>query len=401
MPIAVADAGSLPLVSFLLALVGILVGAKLLGELAQRLGQPAVLGEIVAGLVLGPYALGIVPDHEVIHLLAEIGVLVLLFEIGLELDLGGLLRVGRRALAVAVVGVVTPYLGGHLFAALLGYSGLVPVVLGAALTATSVGITARVLADLGKLDSTAARIILGAAVIDDILGIVILSVVQVLGAKGSAAFGLVAWSLFTSVGFLVVALVAGRWLAPLFIRFIDRARVRGVLIVGSIVFALLLAVLASVSGSAPLIGALAAGLLLGRTHRREVIEDRIRPIADFFTPIFFVGVGAAVNLALLTPFDPANWPILLLGAGLTAIAVVGKMASGLASSAGSRLAVGIGMVPRGEVGLVFAGMGRATGVLDPGLFAALVFTVLVTTVITPPFLRVVMGGPAPPGPAKS
>jgi Kef-type K+ transport system membrane component KefB len=396
MPIGVAVPESLPLVTFLVAIISILAGAKVFGEIAQRLGQPAVLGEIVAGLLLGPYALGLVPDHEVIHLLAEVGVLILLFEIGLELDLADLLRVGHRAVLVALVGVALPYLGGHLFATLLGYGGLVPVVLGAALTATSVGITARVLADLGKLDSTAARIILGAAVLDDILGIVLLSVVHVLGEQGSVSFALVAWSLFTSFGFLIAAMLAGRWLAPMFVRFIDRARVRGVLIVGALVFALLLAVLASLSGSAPLIGALAGGMLLARTHRREVIEERVRPIADFFTPIFFVGVGAAVNLAVLTPFDPANWPILGLGAGLTAIAILGKLAAGLPATPGSRLAVGVGMIPRGEVGLVFAGMGRATGVLNPGLFAALVFTVLVSTVIVPPLLRQVLLGQAPP-----
>ena len=397
MLVAAAEPHALPFVQFLIALIAILAGAKLFGELSQRLGQPAVLGEILAGLILGPYALGFVPEHEIIHLLAEVGVLILLFEIGLELNLQDLLKVGNRALLVALVGVALPYAGGHLFAAALGYEGLVPIVIGAALTATSVGITARVLSDLGKLDSTAARIILGAAVVDDILGIILLSVVQVLGEEGSVSVLLVGKSLFLGFGFLVAAMLAGRWLAPLFLRLIDSARVRGVLIVGALVFAFVLSVLADLSGSAPLIGALAGGLLLARTHRRDVIEHQVRPIADFFTPIFFVGVGAAVNLNVLTPFDPANWPVLILGAGLTAIAIVGKLAAGWPAPVGSRLAVGVGMVPRGEVGLVFAGMGRRIGVLDEGLFAAVVMTVLVSTVIVPPLLRYLMA----PGKADS
>ncbi len=394
MPMAVAEPSTLSLVSFLVALAAILAGAKIAGEVAQRLGQPAVLGEILAGIALGPHALGVIPEHEIFHLLGEVGVLLLLLEIGLGLDLENLLRVGRQAVLVALVGVVLPYVGGHLIALWLGYSGLVPIVLGAALTATSVGITARVLADLGQLDTTAARVILGAAVVDDIVGIVLLSVVQVLGERGSVSFWVVAWSVFTGVGFLVVALVVGSRLAPHFIRLVDRAMVRGNLLIGALVFTLLLGILAAASGSAALIGALAGGLLLARTHRREVIEDRLRPVVDFFTPIFFVGVGAAMHLEVLTPFDPANWPLLLLGAGLTVVAIGGKMAAGWPAPRGSRLAVGVGMVPRGEVGLVFAGVGRAMGVLDEGLFAAVVLTVLVTTVLAPPLLRHVMG----PGP---
>jgi len=388
MPLALAaEPQSLTLVGFLVALLSILVGAKLLGELATRIGQPAVLGELVAGLLLGPHALGLVPDHAFLHLLAEFGVLLLLFEIGLETDLDQLLRAGRPALRVALAGVVLPYLGGHLFAAALGLEGLTPVIVGATLTATSVGITARVLSDLGRLSSVEANIILGAAVVDDILGIVILSLVERLGEAGRVSAGIVAWSLFAAFGFLAVALLAGRWLTPALVRLVDRMRARGSLIVYSLAFALALGALAAFSGSAPLIGALAAGLLLARTHRGHDIEQQIRPVADVFTPIFFVSVGAAVDLGRLSPLRLENHPTLALAAGLIVVAVAGKLAAGFLAGRVNRLVVGTGMVPRGEVGLIFAGVGLGTGALDGSLFGALVAVVLVTTFLAPPALR--------------
>jgi Kef-type K+ transport system membrane component KefB len=226
-------------------------------------------------------------------------------------------------------------------------------------------------------------------VIDDILGIVLLALVQTLGQEGSISVGVVAWSLIAAFGFLGVALFLGQWAAPALITLVDRARVRGMLITVAIAFAFTLGLLADLSGSAPLIGAMAAGMLLARTHRREVIEAQIRPIADLFTPIFFVSVGAGVNLALLTPFDPNNWSTLALAFGLIGIAIVGKLAAGLGTQKGNRLVVGVGMIPRGEVGLIFAGVGRSAGILNPALFGAVVAMVLVTTVIVPPLLRVV------------
>jgi Kef-type K+ transport system membrane component KefB len=387
-PIALAaEPHSLSFVGFLVALLSILLGAKLLGELAARLGQPAVLGELVAGLILGPHALGLVPDHAFLHLLAGFGVLLLLFEIGLETDLDQLLRAGQPALRVALAGVVLPYLGGHLFAAALGLEGLAPVIVGATLTATSVGITARVLADLGRLSTPEANIILGAAVVDDILGIVILSLVERIGEAGRVSAGVVAWSLIAAFGFLALALLAGRWLAPALVALVGRMRARGSLIVYSLAFALALGALADFSGSAPLIGALAAGLLLARTHRGPEIEEQIRPVADVFTPVFFVSVGAAVDLGRLSPLRAENFPTLALAAGLVVVAVLGKLAAGFVAGRVNRLAVGAGMVPRGEVGLIFAGVGLGTGALDASLFGALVAVVLVTTFATPPLLR--------------
>lgn len=387
MPIALVGPPGLSLASFLVALAAILIGARVGGEIATRLGQPAVMGEIVAGLLLGPHALGLVPDHDVIRLLAEIGVLLLLFEIGLSTNLPAMLRVGGAALRVAVVGVALPFLGGYLFALALGTRDLVPVVLGATLTATSVGITARVLSDLGQLDSQEARIILGAAVIDDVIGVVILALVERMGDAGRLDVGPAIGALIIGIGFLVVAVAVGRLVAPALVRWVEGARTRGALLTLAVALALLLGLLAARTGSAALIGAMAAGLLLAGTPRRDDIEREVRPLVDFFAPIFFVTVGAAVNLELLSPLKAENAHTLGLGAGLVLVAIAGKLASGLVAGRGVRgLVVGTGMIPRGEVGLLFAGVGRTTGVLDDALFGAVVAVVLVTTLIAPPLL---------------
>jgi len=386
-PIALVGPPGLSLASFLVALAAILIGARVGGEIATRLGQPAVLGEIVAGLLLGPHALGLVPEHDVIRLLAEIGVLLLLFEIGLSTDLPAMLRVGSAALRVAVVGVALPFLGGYLFALALGTRDLVPVVLGATLTATSVAITARVLSDLGQLDSQEARIILGAAVIDDVIGVVILALVERMGDAGRLDVGPAIGALIIGIGFLVVAVAVGRLVAPALVRWVEGARTRGALLTLAVALALLLGLLAARTGSAALIGAMAAGLLLAGTPRRDDIEREVRPLVDFFAPIFFVTVGAAVNLELLSPLKAENAHTLALGAGLVLVAIAGKLASGLVAGRGVRgLVVGTGMIPRGEVGLLFAGVGRTTGVLDDALFGAVVAVVLVTTLIAPPLL---------------
>jgi Kef-type K+ transport system membrane component KefB len=371
------------------------------GEIATRLGQPAVLGEIVAGLVLGPHALNWVPDGPVIQLLAQVGVILLLFEIGLAADLSALLAVGLPALRVAFVGVAIPFLGGYLFAQALHLHGLAPIVLGATLTATSVGITARVLADLGKLDTQEARIILGAAVADDVLGVVILSLVQRLSETGRMSWSLLFVSLFSAVAFLVVALLLGRAAARFFVRLLHRARTRGALIVGAVSLALVLSILAARTGSAPLIGAMAAGVLLASTHRREEIERDVRPLVDFFTPVFFVSVGAAVDLTLLSPLRPENAPTLILALGLVAIAIVGKMTAGLVAGPVRKLIVGIGMIPRGEVGLLFAGIGRAAGVLDSSLFGAVVAVIVAADLLTPPLLQWSFARPLQPRPQRA
>ena len=385
---------------FFLVLAAILVAAKLFGELAERIGQPAVLGELLAGVLLGASVLGVVPaggvEAQLIHVLAELGVLLLLFEIGLETDLREMFRVGPAALAVAVVGIALPFAFGYLFwryapHAASGSGDLVTaaVFIGATLTATSVGITARVLSDLDRMNTPEARIIIGAAVIDDVLGLVILSVVTGVTAGVSVSVLGVLRTLAVAVGFLVVAVFVGRYVAPLLFDLIVRMRVRYVLLVASIAFALGLAALAGLAGSALIIGAFAAGLVLSGTNQFDTIEHEVRPVASIFTPIFFVSVGSSVDLSLLNPSTPEARGTLMAAGALILLAVVGKAAAGWAApwTRYRRLVVGVGMVPRGEVGLIFADIGRRAGVLGPEVFGAVLLMVMVTTFIAPPALK--------------
>jgi Kef-type K+ transport system membrane component KefB len=386
-------------------LIVILISGKLLGEIVERRGQPAVLGELVAGVILGGSVLGVIPGpgtemYEIIHVFAEIGVSILLFEIGLETDLKEMFRVGPTASAVALIGVCVPFGLGFLYWYLVNPSiGIQPenisfvivaIFVGATLTATSVGITARVLSDLDRMHTAEARIIIGAAVIDDVLGIVILAVVA--GLASGAAVGLFAISrIFVfAVGFLVVAVVIGNRFAPALFDAVDRMRVRGVLLVTAFCFALGVAALADWAGSAMIIGAFAAGLVLSSTNQFDSVVEKIEPVADVFTPIFFVVVGAPVNVRLFIPgstdFDLG---VLTVGLILTVVAVIGKLLSGLAvrSAEVSKLVVGVGMVPRGEVGLIFASIGLATGILTGEVYSAILIMVILSTFIVPPVLK--------------
>ena len=376
------------LATLLLALAAALLGAKILGELCERLGQPAVLGELLAGVLLGPSLLGLVPLSAGILLLAEIGVLLLLFEVGLETDLGELLRVGGPAMAVAVVGMALPFLGGYLLTRAAGFSTLTAIFVGAALTATSIGISSRVLSDLGLLASREGQIILGAAVADDILGLVVLAVVSRIAATGSVGVWEAGKAGLLSFGFLLVALSAGMPLGRLLVRVVGRASVRGILVAVSVAFALLAALGAQAAGSAAIVGAFAAGLVLARTNRGHDIRDAVRPIVDVFAPVFFVSIGAQVDVGYLNPAVPANRAALLLALGLTAVGAVGKFAAGFAAWGKVRRSfIGAGMIPRGEVGLIFAQIGRQNGALPEPAFIAVVLAVFATTFLTPPLLK--------------
>ena len=372
----------------LLGLVLVWLAAKVAGEGMERIGQTAVLGELLAGVLLGPGVLGLVHESEALHALAELGVLILLFEVGLESDLDELLKAGLQAALVAVVGVVLPFVAGYALMHWSGYPPLVAVFVGATLTATSVGITARVLADLGRLQDAAANVVLGAAVVDDILGLIILAVVTGVAQTGLVSLGGVALLSGKAVVFLVVALFLGLKLAPALVRWIGRLRARGTLVVYAVVFAVALAALADLIGLATIIGAFAAGLILATTERRAHIEERIKPVADLLVPVFFVTVGMKVEPAMLNPFAPnAQLGIAML---LTAVAVASKLAAGLAvyQRGVRRWPVGVGMVPRGEVGLIFAGTGLAVGVVAADLYSALVVAVMLTTFVAPPWLKV-------------
>lgn len=372
----------------LLGLVLVWLVAKLAAEGMERIGQTAVLGELLAGVLLGPGVLGLVHESEALHALAELGVLILLFEVGLESDLDELLKAGLQAALVAVVGVVLPFVAGYALMHWSGYPPLVAVFVGATLTATSVGITARVLADLGRLQDAAANVVLGAAVVDDILGLIILAVVTGVAQTGLVSLGGVALLSGKAVVFLVVALFLGLKLAPALVRWIGRLRARGTLVVYAVVFAVALAALADLIGLATIIGAFAAGLILATTERRAHIEERIKPVADLLVPVFFVTVGMKVEPAMLNPFAPnAQLGIAML---LTAVAIASKLAAGLAvyQRGVRRWPVGVGMVPRGEVGLIFAGTGLAVGVVAADLYSALVVAVMLTTFVAPPWLKV-------------
>ena len=394
-----------------LVVAAMLVAAKLLGELAERFGQPAVLGELIAGVVLGGSVLGIVPTEgpggEIIHLLAELGVVLLLFEIGLETDLKEMFRVGTASLSVAAVGVTLPFALGFAYWAYAPHAAsygsdltMAAIFVGATLTATSVGITARVLSDLGQMGSEEAKIIIGAAIIDDVLGLVILTVVSGMAAGASVEAVGVLRVFAVAVGFLVVAVLVGRFAAPRLFDLVVRMRVRYVLLVFAFAFALALSAAAAEIGSALIIGAFAAGLILSGTNQFDTIEHEIRPVASIFTPIFFVSVGASVNLRLLDPSREGAAGLLGVAATLTLLAVLGKLASGWAAPwvKFRRLVVGVGMIPRGEVGLIFADIGRRAGILNEAVFGAVLLMVMATTFVAPPGLKLLFSRSPDPKP---
>ena len=397
-----------PVASVVLALTIILVAAKLGGELATRLGQSAVLGELVVGVLLGNLTLvgfsGL--DHlwtdPTVDMLARLGVLVLLFEVGLESTVGQMLKVGLPSLLVATLGVITPFaLGWGVGAWLLpGHSVYVHAFLGATLCATSVGITARVLKDLGRLQTKEARIILGAAVIDDVMGLVVLAVVTgMIGAVNQGAsfsFLSVGAIVLKAAAFFVVSLFLGARLSPKLFRLASRLQARGVLLALGLALCFLMSWLANLVGLAPIVGAFAAGLILEDVHYRRFVDrgehpldELISPIVGFLAPVFFVLMGLRTDLRSF-----AAPGVLGLAAALVLAAVLGKQACSLGvwGQGIDRLTVGLGMIPRGEVGLIFANIGvgltlAGEPIIDRGTFSAVVVMVIVTTLVTPIALK--------------
>ena len=394
--------------TLLVALAVILASAKVGGDLAVRLRQPAVLGELTAGVLLGNLGLlglGWAESFKTmptLDTLAELGVILLLFEVGLESTVRDMMKVGVTSLLVAVLGVVTPFALGWGVGALMlpDHSAYVRAFLGATLTATSVGITARVLRDLGKSQSAEARVILGAAVIDDVLGLVILAVVGGVIVAANAGTALSLSSTGVIVGkaalFLFGALALGLVLSPRLFRLASRLRGRGVLLATALAFCFGVSALAAAIGLAAIVGAYAAGLILEDVHYREFtdrgehqLEELLHPITTFLVPVFFVLMGMRVNLTAFARVD-----VLGFAALLTLAAIIGKQACALGvwRSALDRLSIGIGMIPRGEVGLIFANIGltltvRGEAIVDTAIYSAVVIMVIVTTMATPPALR--------------
>lgn len=410
-----ADAGhaghSSPVTPVLLGLVIILIAAKLGGEVAERAHQPAVLGELVAGVLLGNLALvgfhglDFLATNEGISIIAEIGVVLLLFEVGLDSNISEMMSVGLSSLLVAILGVVAPFfLGWGVSAWLLPDEHLlVHLFIGATLCATSVGITARVLTDLGKIATREAKIVLGAAVIDDVLGLVILAVVSgvitAANTGGQLASLDVLLIVLKATVFLVAAIVLGSWLSPRIFRLSNRLRIRGMLLTVALAICFLLSYLAGAIELAPIVGAFAAGLILDEAHYREHreltehgLEELIHPITVFLVPIFFVLMGIRVDLSTF-----GEQGVLGFAAVLSIAAIVGKMicALGVVERGLDRISVAVGMVPRGEVGLIFAGIGAALvldgePVISKSVFSAVVIMVIVTTLMTPPVLKLTL-----------
>jgi Kef-type K+ transport system membrane component KefB len=405
---AAADQHAEAYTAVILALAVILVAAKIGGDVAVRLGQPPVLGELVAGVLLGNLHLAGIDWFQSytadtsIDVLAQLGVIILLFEVGLESTVRDMMRVGVSSLLVATLGVIAPFVLGWGVGAILlpAHSAYAHAFLGAALTATSVGITARVLTDLNRSRTREARIILGAAVIDDVMGLVILAIVSgaILAAdRGQPfAYGSIALILGKAVLFLGGALALGVTLSPRLFKLASRLRVGGLLLTTALVICFVLAYLASAIGLAPIVGAYAAGLILEEVHYRDLrergehrLEELIQPIAAVLVPVFFVLMGMRVELTAFSRVD-----VLGLAALLTFVAIIGKQvcALGAVERGLDRLSIGVGMIPRGEVGLIFASIGLTLHlggerIIDPAVFSAVVIMVIVTTMVTPPVLK--------------
>ncbi|MGF1481153.1 MAG: cation:proton antiporter [Cyanophyceae cyanobacterium] len=424
---------SLIFAGVLLSLVVIYLASKLGGELCSRINLPPVLGELVGGVAIGVSALRLLvfpeggseatdslivsflqtttdlspaaaesvyeTQSEVISLLAELGVVILLFEIGLESDLKELIRVGPQAAVVAVVGVVAPFAAGTAGLIYLFSVPAIPAIFaGAALTATSIGITAKVLAELGQLSSKEGQIIIGAAVLDDVLGVIVLAVVASLVKTGEIQVANIIYLIISAGVFLIGTILVGRFLGPYFVGLVNTMNTRGQVLLTALVFAFVLSYIATVIELEAILGAFAAGLVLAETEKHKELEEQVVPVADFLVPIFFVCVGARTDLSVLNPAVPSNREGLVIAAFLIGVAIIGKLITGFTIFGQpeiNKLAIGVGMIPRGEVGLVFAGVGAASGALSEATEAAIIMMVIVTTFVAPPCLRFVFQEEAP------
>ena len=392
----------------LIGLVIIILAAKLGGDLFERVNQPVVLGELVFGIILGNLTLIGFDGFEhyktslTLEILSELGIIILLFQVGLESSVKEMLNVGATSFLVAIVGVVAPFfLGWGVSAWLMPDASIFKhIFIGATLTATSVGITARVLKDINKSSTREAKIILGAAIIDDVMGLIILAVVTgVIGAanQGSELSSLTIFLVVAkAIGFVFGALLIGTYLTPRIFIVGKRFKVSGMLLSLALLICFLLSWAALQLGLAPIVGAFAAGLLMEDIHYKNIpsfgdhsIDHLIEPIAIFLVPIFFIRMGMIVDLRVFGDMD-----VIYMAAALTVVAFIGKQVCGLVvfDKSLNRTAIGLGMVPRGEVGLIFAGIGAAMvldgiPVVEPGVYSAVVIMVIVTTLVTPPALK--------------
>jgi len=386
--------------TFFLILVAILLTARLFGELASRMQIPPVIGELLAGMVLGPSLLGLIEPTEIIRLLAEIGIIMLLFEVGLETNVRRLIKSGRKSLIVAFMGFILPFIFGFTTCRwILGIEILPALFVGGTLTATSIGITIRVLTDLQRQTSTEGQIVLGAAVIDDILGVVLLALLYefVIGG-GVSIYNAGKVLLFIGV-FFMLATPTAKLLSLLIRRFNTNSAIPGLIPTTIVSMVLFFAWLAHTVGAPELLGGFAAGLALSRrfflpfgiairtdAEFAKNIENQMKPIIHLFTPIFFVMVGLSLNLHEIDWSSSFIWQFSL---SITVIAILGKLIGALLvrESWYTRWAIGMAMIPRGEVGLIFAELGRVNGVLNNEMYAGMVLVIALTTLLPPFFMK--------------
>jgi len=383
-------------VNILLSLFVMLAAAKVIAEVFERLRQPAVVGEILAGVLIGPSVLGWVAPSELTNTLAEIGVIFLLFTVGLETKPSAIFKVGAKAALVAVLGVIAPFVAGYLLLWLRGATTVESLFLGTAMVATSVGITARVLAGMGVLSAQTSRIILGAAVIDDILGLLILALVSS-AATGQIDYVEIGITAALAVGFTLFVVLVGSRMVTRFAPRIENLKTSESLFVFGLLLSLGLSVAASYIGVAAIIGAFLAGMALAEaTEGNQTMHKQINGVTEFLVPFFLVNIGMQLRLDVF--IQPAT---LVLALAVTLVAVMTKLiACALpVMNLGWRRAgqVGMGMVPRGEVGIVVAQIGLVLGVIDDVLFGVVLFMAVATTLIAPPFLKILFLEAKPKG----
>ena len=389
---------------FFLKFLVILLAAKLFAEIFSRLSIPSVLGEVVAGLLIGPSVLGFITPEATFHLIAEIGILLLLFEVGLETDVGQLVKEGARSTLVAVTGVAFPgALGFWVSHRFFGMATIPALFVGGTIVATSIGITVRVLKDLNQHLTRMARVVLGAAVLDDVIGVVVLAVLYDFAVKGTVSIPATARVLVFITAFLFLAPVLAKLFVPLMAKAASSSRTKGMIPTIIISLILGLAVVSHAVGAPAILGSFAAGIALARrfflplgasidhySHQlAEEIEESITPIIDLFVPVFFVMVGVSIDLRAIDMTSSSFWTFAGM---LTVVAVLSKMVSGVWAPGGFRekLSTGVAMVPRGEVGLIFAEVGKQSKIFDDPAYAAVVFVVALTTLLAPLAMRFVM-----------
>ena len=374
-------------IHLLFAVAAILITTRVLSVFAQKFGQPAILGELLGGVVLGASVLGILdPTDPGIHILAELGLLILLFEIGLATDLRALTRVGGTATVIAVVGVALPFAFGYAALSAMGVGRLAAIVCAASLTATSISVSTRVLAELGFLQTVEGQVVLGTAVLDDIIGLVILSVIGSFAAGVAITTAGVARTSAVAFGFVAVAIIVGSFVVPPLFHAAKRLRSPTTIAVMGLAFAFSLAAVAGLLGSAIIVGGFVAGVLLNRIDQTDDVQRSAGAMGTLLTPIFFASVGASVDLRAFAQPRTLLITLVLLVAG-----AVGKLMAAYVPVwfKGNKALIGTAILPRGEVELIVAQTGLAIGALDAGLFGAITLMVLLTTLLSPPLIQAV------------